>query len=284
MDGEVQTAGGPARAALVAVLGPVVDWRTYASAGYLLATFPLGLAYFIVLVVALTFGGAMIWTILGPPVLLATLYLSRWAGDGEAWMVRHVQGISLRRPPTTIERGSYRAQVRDRLTDPTTWTGLLYLFVQFPVGIVAFVILVTLTSLAGLLLAGPFVAPIWAVTINIGSDERTIDSLAEVWWWPLGGLAVLLLEVHVVRWGARAHASWARMMLGSGRRTSCPVRRWMTSTVSSPSRAPPGRGAGRGWASSRPRRKQARRALESGPWRRCARRARAWRSWRPRRW
>lgn len=214
MDGEVQRSRGSTRSALAAVFGPVWDWRTYASAGYLLATFPLGLIYFVVLVTALAFGGAMIWTILGPPVLLAALYLSRWAGDGEAWLVRRVQGVSLRRPPTTIERGSYRAQVRDRVTDPTSWTGLLYLFVQFPIGILAFVVLVTFTSVGGWLIVAPFVASRWHMTVDLG-NPRVIDEFWDAWWWPFVGAAVLLAEMHLVRVFARLHGSWARMMLGS---------------------------------------------------------------------
>lgn len=219
MDGEIQTEQRAPRSAVRsvghAVFGPVWDWRTYAGAGYLLATFPLGLTYFVTLVVALAVGGSLIWTLLGPPVLLVALYLSRWAGDGEAWLVRHIQATPLRRPPTTIERGSYRAQVRARLIDPTTWTGLLYLFVQFPVGVIAFVFLVTFSSIGGALVAAPFLAGTWSMTIDMGSGERVIDSFGDAWWWPLAGLAVLLAEVHVVRWGARAHAAWARAMLGS---------------------------------------------------------------------
>jgi hypothetical protein len=46
--------------------------------------FPLGLAYFVSLVVALTVGETLIWTIVGPVILLATLYLTRSAGDIEA--------------------------------------------------------------------------------------------------------------------------------------------------------------------------------------------------------
>lgn len=214
MDGTEGGAGGGGSSIGRAVFGPVVDWRTYASAGYLLATFPLGLTYFVVLVVALAFGGALIWTILGPPVLLAALYLSRWAGDGEAWLVRHTQGIALRRPPTTIERGSYRAQVKDRVLDPTSWTGLLYLFVQFPIGVAAFVFLVTFTWVGGELVVAPFIASSVHMTVDLG-DPRVIDEFGDAWWWPVAGVAVLFAEVHLVRVFARAHASWARMMLGS---------------------------------------------------------------------
>ncbi len=80
---------------LTIVFGPVIAPRTYLRALHLLLMFPLGIAYFMGLVVTLTVGGAMIWTIVGPVVLIMALYLSRWSGDAEAWMVRHVTQIEL---------------------------------------------------------------------------------------------------------------------------------------------------------------------------------------------
>jgi hypothetical protein len=91
---------------------PVIEPRTYLRALHLGAMFPLGIAYFVSLVVAFAVGGALIWTFVGPVILLATLYLTRWAGDIEAWLVRRIGQIELRRPPTAIDRGlSFRTQV-----------------------------------------------------------------------------------------------------------------------------------------------------------------------------
>jgi hypothetical protein len=69
--------------------------RTYLRAFHLTMMFPLGTAYFVVLVTALSVGGAMIWTLVGPLVLIPTLFLTRWAGDAEAWAVRRVARIEL---------------------------------------------------------------------------------------------------------------------------------------------------------------------------------------------
>ncbi|MSQ61438.1 MAG: hypothetical protein EXR43_02515 [Dehalococcoidia bacterium] len=70
---------------------------------------PGGILYFVALVTFLAVGLSLSWTIVGPPVLLVAMYLSRWAGDTEAWLVRHLHAMELGRPPTTIERGSYRS-------------------------------------------------------------------------------------------------------------------------------------------------------------------------------
>ena len=135
---------------------PIASPRNYLRAIHLLAMFPLSMIYFVSLVTAFAVGGALIWTIVGPVVLLATLYLSRWAGDIEAWLVRHVAALELRRPPTAIERGlSFRSQVWTRLIDPTIWTGLVYLSAQFPIGIAAFVGLVVIGAVSGSFTAAP---------------------------------------------------------------------------------------------------------------------------------
>ena len=103
---------------LAKMFGPIIAPGTYVRATHLLLMFPLGLAYFVGLVVALSVGGSLIWTIVGPLVLIPTLYLTRWAGDAEAWMTRHVGQTELRRPPTAIELGqSFRSQLWTRLID-----------------------------------------------------------------------------------------------------------------------------------------------------------------------
>ena len=135
------------------------------------------------------------------PLLLLTMYLTRWAGDGEAWTARHLYGIALRRPPTTIERGSYRSQVWARLIDPTTWTGLVYLFVQFPVGIATFVFLMTTTTISAALIVASLPLLLGrggTAQFDLGQRIIILDDPRDVWWLPLVGLAVLLFEVHAV--------------------------------------------------------------------------------------
>ncbi len=210
---------------------PVISPRTYLRAIHLAVMFPLGVAYFTTLVVAFAVGGALIWTIVGPVVLLATLYLTRWAGDVEAWLVRHVALIELRRPPTAIERGlSFRRQVWTRLIDPTTWTGLVYLFVQFPIGIAAFVGLVAMGAASGALIAAPLVFKFGQVQLEFGPIvlDRPIEAIAVM---PIG-VAMLFVTIHLVNVASALHASWARLMLGSRARR-------MPSVGPSPEAPPP---------------------------------------------
>jgi DNA-binding CsgD family transcriptional regulator len=203
------------------VLGPVIRPRSYLRTLHLLAMFPLGLAYFVVLVTAFSVGGAMIWTIVGPIVLIVALFFVRWAGDIEAWMARHVARIELRRPPTRLESGlSWREQVTTRLIDPTTWTGLVYLFLQFPVGLAYFVAIVVLGSFS---LSALFAPAVVAIAERF-SDETAVDFFdgafiietpLEGAWLVLPGAILFILSVHLIVNTSALHAVWARRMLGS---------------------------------------------------------------------
>ena len=207
---------GPFSSPWSKVFGPAMTPRTYLRALHLLVMFPLGLGYFTALTVALSVGGAMIWTIVGPLVLIPTLFLTRWAGDAEAWAVRKVCQIELRRPPTAIEREqSARSQVWTRIIDPSTWTGLVYLFAQFPIGTAALVIIVTIYGGVGAFLSAPVVM---AAGGNLELWSR-LDS-------PLEGLALVSLGVlsfflgaHIVNAASALHAVWARIMLGTRAKT-----------------------------------------------------------------
>ena len=194
------------------VFGPALALRTYLRAFHLMVMFPLGVGYFTALVTALAVGGAMIWTVVGPLVLIPTLFLTRWAGDAEAWAVRRVAQIELRRPPTAIERGqSARSQIWTRIIDPSTWRALFYLFCQFPIGIAAFVTIVTTYACAAAFLSMPIV-------IAAGGHVemwRRFDSVPQGLPFVPLGIVLFFVGAHIVNVASALHAVWARLMLAS---------------------------------------------------------------------
>ena len=158
----------------------------------------------------------MIWTIVGPVVLIVALYFSRWSGDAEAWLVRHVTQVQLRRPPTAIEMGqSFRSQLYTRLIDRNTWTGIVYLFVQFPVGVGTFVSLVVVSSVAITFVGAPIVLAVSDVKYQFGGVIPDVDTVSEGFALVPIGLLALFVEVHIVNVVSALHASWARLMLAS---------------------------------------------------------------------
>ncbi len=228
---------------LTKVFGPVIAPRTYLRAIHLLLMFPLGLAYFVGLVVALSVGGALIWTIVGALVLIPTLYLTRWAGDIEAWKVRHVTQIELRRPPTTIEAGqSLQSQLWTRLIDRNTWTGLIYLFVQFPVGLGMFVALVVMSAVAGAFVGAPIILVFAEPDFDVGWINSHVDTWQNGFYLGPFGLVLFLIEVHFVNAASALHAMWARFMLASRAKTIPAIPEFVDPSPSGPAPGGPGPG------------------------------------------
>jgi DNA-binding CsgD family transcriptional regulator len=208
------------------VFGPAFTPRTYLRAFHLALMFPLGLGYFIALVVSLALGGAMIWTIVGPLILIPVLFLTRWACDAEAWRVRKVAQIELRRPPTAIGfetsdegrlswRATLRTQLWTRIIDPSTWTGVVYLFVQFPIGVAMFAGIVALYTGAGAFISAPII-------IAAGGEVDMWTPMHHIWqgltFVPFG-IVLFFLAAHVVNIASALHALWARLMLGTRAKT-----------------------------------------------------------------
>src|SRR5262249_28158671 len=69
--------GRGGRAAMRWLLGAYADRRTYRAAAYFLLGLPLGILEFVLLVTGLSLGLGLLITLLGIPVLLATLLLAR---------------------------------------------------------------------------------------------------------------------------------------------------------------------------------------------------------------
>ena len=211
------------RGPLGKIFRPVIDFRTYIRAGHLLLMFPLGIAYFVLLVVTFSVGGSLIWTLVGPVILLAVLFVSRWLGDLEALMAGYANQSDIRRPPSRLEGvTNFRSQVKVRLVDPTTWTGLIYLFGQFPVGIAAFVGLVVMFSTAGALIFSPILGLFLNESLNISSDADWPFSWSYRVGSPVSGIPLtvigifeLVLISHVILAFSSLHGWWAKMMLGS---------------------------------------------------------------------
>lgn len=204
------------------VFRPVVEPRTYLRAVHLFAMFPLGIAYFVSLVALLAFGGSLIWTFPGALVVLFTIFGSRLVGDLESSVVGKVSNIEIKRPPWRTEGAEgWRSRLWVRLIDPTTWTGILYLFIQFPLGIAAFVSLVVSFSVSGALIAAPVIIHFTGdpFELDFSGWSLVVDRPVEaIWLIPLGLLA-LLLTVHIVTAFSVLHATWAKFMLGSRAKT-----------------------------------------------------------------
>lgn len=120
--------------------GVPVRPQTYVNLLYLSVAFPLGVTYFTVVITGFVTGGALVAVLVGIPILLGMLYLSRELGAFERWLADtlltvHVPVGSDPTPTDPVEN------VRHVLTDVRTWVAPVYLLSKFAVGIAVLVAL-----------------------------------------------------------------------------------------------------------------------------------------------
>lgn len=114
---------------------------------FVLASFPLAIAAFVVVVTGVSLGAGLLITFLGLPVLAGTLVLSQGLGDLER---RRFAAAGRPLPVTAPLRSDRRglARVFARLRHGQSWLDLLHGFLRFPVSIFTFVMVVTWWAVA----------------------------------------------------------------------------------------------------------------------------------------
>jgi signal transduction histidine kinase len=183
--------------------------QTWLNLLYLLLAFPLGLAYFIVLVVGVSTGAALAVLIVGLGILLATLAASRGMAAVERGLARAVLGVPIATPPD--QRGLQPHQrVLRWLRDPMTWKGLVFVALKFPLGIATFATVAAAGFFSLVLLFSPLIVLVTTVTFFGWIVESPLQALPLT----LIGAPATLLTLHLVNGEAWLWALFARVMLG----------------------------------------------------------------------
>jgi len=132
----------------------IIQSQTYLSIFYLLFSSVLGVFYFIFLVIGISLGLGLVITLLGVPILLGTLLLWRAFAGFERQLTKNMLNIDISFVPIEQPQGIWK-KIQTYLSDSFTWKSLAYLFIKFPLGIISFVVLVTLLSVSLGLIATP---------------------------------------------------------------------------------------------------------------------------------
>jgi hypothetical protein len=201
---------------LAKFFGVFLNGQSYLNALYLLLAFPLGLFYFIFLVVGLSLGVTLL--ILWVGILILLVVLAGWWGFAAferqmaIWLLR--EDIPPMQPPGERPQGIW-AQFVSYLVNPVTWKSLVYLLVKFPLGLLSFVVIVTLAALTGAFLTAPLTFAIFPMQIDlIGNQVYSIDTPLEAALAFLAGLFLALISMHILNGLAWVSGRFARLMLG----------------------------------------------------------------------
>jgi signal transduction histidine kinase len=194
----------------------LVDPRTYTRIAYLLLAGVLGIIEFVFLVTALSTGVGLAVTLVGIPILIGSVYAWGWLAEIERNTISTLTGRRIASPYRPLPEGSWWDRLRARLADPATWKDLTFLFLQFPFGLLSFIVALTVLSvgLTGLTL------PFWYWAVPDGADWTVfqlldVDTLPEAL--AAAALGALILWVGIPALGllGRGYGAYAELLLGS---------------------------------------------------------------------
>jgi hypothetical protein len=193
--------------------------ETYANLAYLLARFPLGIAYFTVLVTGLSLGVGLVPMVVGLPILAGVLALGGYIGVVEAALLTRLRGRDVSVTLANPRELSVPEYLKSVATTPRNYLLVAFGFASFVVGIPLFVAITVVFSLGFTLVATPFLYWIPGVeyeftglrgTIEVGSSSvdagsvvgASINTLPEALAVSAVGVLVCLAGLHAVNLSA----------------------------------------------------------------------------------
>jgi hypothetical protein len=155
--------------------------------------------------------------IIGVPMALLTLAIVRAISFAEGRMVEGLLGVRMPRRPRIVgssaQGGNLWTRIKAWLTDWRTWTTMLYMVLQLPLGIIYFTLTVTGVATSVALIA----APLWQTVADmpVGRDLQYAYYI-EPWAMPLfviAGLLGLVVMLWMVKGLGVLHGQYAKALL-----------------------------------------------------------------------
>jgi hypothetical protein len=195
--------------ALLRFFGVVRRPQTWLSVLFNWLAFPLGLFYFLFLVIGLSIGVSLVVVWVGIPILLVVAGAWWLFGAFERWQVRVLLRADIPGAPREWERvDGVWAKLRAHFGSGATWKDLAYLLVKLPLGIVSTILLMTFAGMVFWLLAMPFFA--------IAGEPVVNGTWVPPLWFGIlcvpVGVLVFVLALHVLNAWSWVCARWAELM------------------------------------------------------------------------
>jgi hypothetical protein len=181
---------------------------------YLILGLPIGIVAFTVAVTGVSLAAGLLITLVGIPVLLATLAACR----GLAAVERARASLVLGRPVVAAERTWKRDGVWETtkavVSDPGAWRDLLWAVVLMPIGIATFTVAVTVWSVS----LGLLTSPLWYWALPEDDDTIPLLDSTSLSWSALRvliGLVLVPLAIAICRALAHGQARATEVAVGT---------------------------------------------------------------------
>jgi len=193
----------------------ISDPRTYGALLYMLLSLVTGIVYFTFVVTGTALSVGLMITIIGVPLALVVIGMSRLLAHMEGRIVEGLLGVRMPRRPLRSTPGTLGARIKEMLLDLRTWTTLLYMLLMLPLGVCYF----TAALVAVVLSAVSVAAPLVALLHGFGLTSADIQFDGEMIAWPLTlplcviGIFAMTAVMHGVRLLGELHGRLARALL-----------------------------------------------------------------------
>ncbi|NHZ84785.1 MAG: hypothetical protein GWP19_02775 [Planctomycetia bacterium] len=193
------------------------DAGAWGSLIYMVFALVTGIIYFTWAVTGISIGMSMIFLIIGIPIIILFLYSVRGIAFVEGRIVEALLGERMpRRSKFTNKNIKLWDRIKELLTDRTTWTGILYMILQLPIGIIYFTSMVVLISVSIATIFSPIVHIIWDIPIiSLNGD---FEQFLPFWIFPLitiTGFLLLTVTMHLAKFVGKIHGKYAKALLVS---------------------------------------------------------------------
>ena len=190
------------------------DPRAWGALFYMLIAFVTGIIYFSWAVTGISVSISFAIFIFGLPVALLFLLSVRGIAWLEGRLIEALLGVRMpRRSLPAPQNAKLIDRIKELLKDKHTWFSLVYMFTQFALGIIYFVVLVFAFSFALSTIAIPILQEVFHLPV------MQIDNLyyfVPQWGYPLtimAGIVLLTAMMHVVKFVGGLHGRFAKFML-----------------------------------------------------------------------
>lgn len=197
--------------------GVYVDPRAWGALLYMLIAFVTGVFYFTWAVTGVSVSISFLIFIFGFPLALFFLISVRGLALLEGRLVEALLGIRMPRRPLFSHQGmKWMERLIALVTDKTTWMMLVYMILQFVLGTLYFVVIVTVLSFSLAFIGIPFFQEYFQQGVIMFND-RVYYSLPTWTYplWALGGFLLWTTFMNIVRGVGQLHGKLAKWMLVS---------------------------------------------------------------------
>jgi hypothetical protein len=194
--------------------GVFAEPRAWGALIYLLLSLGTGIAYFTWAVTGLSLSGGLLVLIVGIPILGLFLLSARGIALIEGRLIEALLGVRMpRRPLFSRKDIGWWQKFKTLFTERQTWTAVLYMLLQMPLGIIYFTVFVSLIAGSVGLILKPISELVWGIPSFIIGDY---GYYTPTWLFPfcvIGGVLLLFATMHLAKYTGKLHGAFAKAML-----------------------------------------------------------------------